>query len=119
MTPNTASMRMMGRSQYFLRIRMNTQSSPMKSIIASSELPGHRLRLRARWMALDPVSEGIVVKSKSQWILAEQAEHKAYWSHGGIEHQGHDHRTDAGMEKQPELEPDAIQRCQPPRKGHS
>src|SRR3972149_2269701 len=84
--PNTASMRMMGRSQYFLRTRMKLHSSTMKSIMASSELPGHRVRRRAWRMAFDPVAEGIAVEAKPQRIPAEQAPHEADGSHGGIEH---------------------------------
>src|ERR1700730_5428588 len=117
--PNTASMRMTGSSQYFLRTRIKRHSSRMKSIMACSELPEHRVRRGARRMALDPVGDGIAVKPKPKWILAEQAAHEADRSDGGIEHQGHDHWADAGMEEQPEPEPDAVQGREHPRKGES
>src|ERR1700730_16525933 len=84
--PNTASMRIMGSSQYFLRIRMKLQSSSMKSIMTSSELPGHRVGRRARRMALNPVSDGLAVKPTPQRIPADQAKHEADGGHGSIEH---------------------------------
>src|SRR3990170_650592 len=117
--PNTASMRMMGRSQYFLRTRMKLHSSAMKSIMTSSELPGHRVGRRARRMPLDPVGDGIAVKPKPKRILAEQAAHEADGGHSGIEHQAHDHRADAGMEDQPEPEPEPVKGRQHPGKGQS
>src|SRR5882724_7612411 len=83
--PNTASMRMTGSSQYFLRTRMNHHSSPMKSIMTSSELPGHRVRRRARRIALDPVGDGIAVEPTPERILAEQAARETDGGHGGIE----------------------------------
>src|SRR3990172_9077785 len=117
--PNTASMRMMGRSQYFLRTRMKLHSSAMKSIMTSSELPGHRVGRRARRMPLDPVGDGIAVKPKPQRILAEQAAHEADGGHSGIEHQAHDHRADAGMEEQPEPEPEPAKGRKHPGEGQS
>src|SRR5712692_5353110 len=117
--PNTASMRMMGRSQYFLRIRIKLHSSPMKSIMASSELPWHRVGRRARRMALDPVGHRVAVKPKPQRVLSEQAAHEADGSHGGIEHQAHDYRADAGVKEQPEPEPEPAKGRQHAGKGQS
>src|SRR6266568_2694648 len=117
--PNTASMKMTGSSQYFFRARMNRHSSPMNSIMMSSKLPRHRVRCRARWIALDPVGDGIPVPSKPERILAEQAAHEPDGGHGGIEDQPHDHGADAGMEDRPEPEPDAVERRQHPGKGES
>src|SRR5882724_5151733 len=117
--PNTASMRMTGSSQYFLRARMKRHSSPMKSIMLLSKLPRHGVRRRARWIALDPVGDGIPIPSKPERILAEQAAHEPDRSHGGVEDQAHDHRTDAGMEDQPTPEPDAVERREHPGKGES
>src|SRR6266498_2760801 len=117
--PNTASIKKMGRSQYFLRIRMKLHSSPMKSIMVSSELPGHRVGRWARRMALDPVRHRIAVKPKPQRILSEQAAHEADGSHGGKEHQAHDYRADAGMEDQSEPEPEAAEGRQHAGKSQS
>src|SRR6267143_83478 len=99
--PKTASMRMMGRSQYFLRIRMKLHSSPMKSIMTSSELPGHRVGCGARGMALDPVRTRVAVKPKPQRILSKQAAQEADGSHRGKKYQAHDYRAYAGMKEQP------------------
>src|SRR5262252_1481077 len=84
--PNTTSIRKMGRSHHFLRIRMKLHSSPMKSIMASSELPGHRVGWGARRMALDPVRHRVARKPKLQGILSEQTAHKADGSDRGKEH---------------------------------
>src|SRR5215468_11981578 len=81
--PNTASIRKMGRSQYFLRIRMKLHSSPMKSITSFSELPGHRVGRGARRMALDPVRNRVAVKPKPERVLSEPTAHEADGSHGG------------------------------------
>src|SRR5215470_4008179 len=84
--PNTASIRKMGSSQYFFRIRMKLHSSPMKSIMGSSELPGHRVGWGARRMALDPVRHRVARKPNLQGILSEQTAHKADGSDRGKEH---------------------------------
>src|SRR5215813_4831561 len=110
--PKTASIRKMGRSQYFLRIRMKLHSSPMKSIMGSSELPGHRVGGGARRMALDPVRHRVAVKPKLQRLLSEQTAHETDGSHRGEEHQAHDDRVDAGMKDRSEPEPEATQRFQ-------
>src|SRR5882724_4863050 len=117
--PNTASMRMTGSSQYFFRARMKRPSSLMNSIMMLSELPGHRVRCRARRVALDPVGDGVPVPLKPERILAEQAAHEPDGSYGRIEDQAHDHGADAGMEHQPEPEPGAVERRQHPGKGES
>src|ERR1700687_1806 len=117
--PNTASMRMTGSSQYFLRTRMNRHSSPMKSIMTPSELPGHRVRRRARWIALDPVGDGVPVPPKPERILAEQPAQEADGGDRRVEDQPHDHRTDAGLEKQSEFEPQTVEGPQRPWKDES
>src|SRR5713226_6481113 len=117
--PNTASMRMMGRSQYFLRIRTKLHSSATKSIIAASELPGHRVRRRAWRMAIDPIGGGGAIKPKPQRILTEQAADQTDGGYGGIENQAHDHWADAGMEEQPDREPGAIEGSERSGKGQS
>src|SRR6266545_6197483 len=117
--PNTASMRMSGRSQYFLRTRIKVHNSPMKSIMASSELAGHRVRRRARRMALDPIGDGVAVKPKPQRIPAEQAAHDAHGGHGRIEHQAQDDRAHAGVNEQPDPEPEPPQGRQHAGSGES
>src|SRR5258708_27370929 len=117
--PNTASMSMTGSSQYFFRTRMKRHSSSMKSIMVTSELPGHGVRRRAWRIALDPVGDGIAVQAKAERILAEPAAHEPDGGHGSVEDQAHDHGADAGMEHQPEPVPDAIERLEHPGKGES
>src|SRR5439155_6666074 len=78
--PNTSSSSTMGASQYFLRIRMNAHSSARNDIFVplrswrcgSSELVLHRVRLRRRRLAPDPVARQVGAAREREHILAAQ-----------------------------------------------
>src|SRR5580704_18756298 len=107
--PNTTIMIRTGSSQYFLRTRMNRQSSATKSILCPSKLVSHGL---GRWpgrLPHDPVAVRVRLPLQPQRVLSEHPHDEAGRQNRAVEQQRHHDRADHAVEKQSEPQPYQVQ----------
>src|SRR5665213_1706567 len=113
--PNTTIMISTGNSQYFLRTRMNRQSSATKSMLGPLKLISHGLRQWPRRLPLDPVAVCVRLPLKPQWVLACQAHRETGRQNRTVEQQCHHDGADEPLQQQSEFEPHQVERMQDPR----
>ena len=113
--PNSAIMRIIGSSQYFLRVRMNCQSSATNDIGRPqnwSTAPG--LGRRAGRLALHPPGRCLRIAPEGRSIVAESPHDQADRHDRGQVDQAQHHGVDHLEQEQPEPRPGAVQPGQAP-----
>src|SRR5690349_290303 len=106
--PKIASMTTIGSSQYFFRVRMNSQNSRMKSSITSELLP-HRVRGGPGGIAFEPVTSRVGIAPESEQILAGQPEEDADGGHDAEEDRAHDDRSHDAVQQEPQRGPRTVE----------
>src|SRR6202011_5746945 len=112
--PMRPSITTTGSSQYFLRTRRKSHSSP--TMLSTKTLPSELLlHLRpggSGRITLDPVGARGAVEFKAQRVLAGEPHDEANRHDRRVEHDAHDDRAHHSEQEQAEPMPDEIERAQ-------